>query len=45
VAHYRIEGGGHSWPGSTVEVPNLGVTTHTIQATTLIWQFFVAHPL
>lgn len=44
VSHYRIDGGGHTWPGA-VDVPLLGMTTHTIDATTLMWQFFRQHPL
>lgn len=39
VQHYRINGGGHSWPGATL--PSIyGTTTHTISATILGWQFF-----
>jgi len=44
VIHYRIQGGGHTWPGA-VDVPVLGATTHTINATMLMWQFFHAHSL
>ncbi len=44
VVHYRIAGGGHTWPGAFAD-PLLGRTTHTIDATSLIWQFFTAHPL
>lgn len=36
---YRIVGGGHTWPGASVDVP-LGPTTHTIDATELIVEFF-----
>jgi polyhydroxybutyrate depolymerase len=39
VQHYRINGGGHSWPGTTLPSPN-GATTQTISATALGWQFF-----
>lgn len=39
VQHYRIEGGGHTWPGATISTP-LGATTHTISATMLSWRFF-----
>jgi polyhydroxybutyrate depolymerase len=39
---YTIEGGGHTWPGA-VDVPRLGTTTHTINATDLIWEFFQGH--
>jgi polyhydroxybutyrate depolymerase len=44
VQHYRIDGGGHTWPGATAP-SGPGNTTHTISATQLIWQFFTAHPL
>lgn len=44
VVHYRIDGGGHTWPGA-FNIPLLGYTTHTINATALMWQFFQAHPL
>lgn len=45
---YRINGGGHAWPGSAFSQsiePIVGHTTMTIDATDLIWQFFAAHPL
>jgi len=45
VELYRIEGGGHTWPGAAIDVPLLGETTREINATDLIWDFFVAHPL
>ncbi len=44
VEHVRIDGGGHTWPGSAIE-SGPGETTHTIDATALIWQFFGEHPL
>jgi polyhydroxybutyrate depolymerase len=44
VQHYRINGGGHTWPGATIPTP-LGATTHTISATTLSWQFFQHYQL
>jgi len=42
VVFYRIEDGGHTWPGSTFPVPRwlLGHTTHTFDATRTIWDFF-----
>lgn len=43
---YIIEGGGHRWPGGT-DVPsgqNIGAMTQDIDATELMWQFFVKHP-
>ena len=45
VVHYRIEGGGHTWPGSKIDVSELGSTTHTIDADAILWDFFQAHPL
>ena len=44
VQHYAVDGGGHTWPGS-FDVPGLGYTTHQINATLLMWDFFQAHPL
>jgi polyhydroxybutyrate depolymerase len=44
VQHYRITGGGHSWPGATRPSP-FGATTHTVSATTLGWQFFQRYQL
>jgi len=43
VELYAVEGGGHTWPGATIDVP-LGATTHEISATDLMWAFFEAHP-
>jgi polyhydroxybutyrate depolymerase len=36
---YAVQRGGHTWPGS-VDVPMLGMTTHTIDATSLMLDFF-----
>ncbi|WP_157121114.1 alpha/beta hydrolase family esterase [Nocardia miyunensis] len=44
VQHYRIDGGGHTWPGATSR-SGPGSTTQTISATQVMWQFFTAHPL
>ena len=41
---YVIHGGGHTWPGSKIPLPLLGKTTHSISATDIMWDFFVAHP-
>lgn len=43
---YTIEGGGHTWPGGG-ELPGwfVGTTTHTIDASSVMWEFFKAHPL
>jgi polyhydroxybutyrate depolymerase len=45
VEYYIIDGGGHTWPGSAIAVPGLGLTTTQVKATDLIWAFFQAHPL
>ena len=44
---YRIDGGGHTWPGSTARIaPRLtGPTSMDIDATSLMVQFFRAHGL
>jgi polyhydroxybutyrate depolymerase len=45
---YRIEGGGHTWPGSELTkqaVALLGMTTFSISANEVMWQFFLDHPL
>jgi polyhydroxybutyrate depolymerase len=43
VELFRIEGGGHTWPGA-IAVERLGVTTTSINATHEILDFFDAHP-
>lgn len=45
VVLYRIEGGGHTWPGSSVPVFFLGKTTRDINATDTMWAFFEKHVL
>jgi polyhydroxybutyrate depolymerase len=45
---YRVEGGGHSWPGSEflANVENIvGHTTMSISANEVMWEFFEQHPL
>lgn len=46
VIFYTILGGGHSWPGGK-PLPKwiVGKTTQSIDATRLMWDFFVSHPL
>src|SRR6185437_8032984 len=42
VELFIIEGGGHTWPGSAAaDAPSTGATTHEIDATDEIWQFFI----
>jgi polyhydroxybutyrate depolymerase len=43
VELYVVEGGGHTWPGSSVQVLALGDTTQEISATDTIWRFFANH--
>ncbi len=45
---YRVEGGGHSWPGSEflANVEDVvGHTTMSISANEVMWEFFEQHPL
>jgi polyhydroxybutyrate depolymerase len=46
VVYYVINGGGHTWPGGK-PLPKwiTGPTTQSINASELMWQFFVEHPL
>lgn len=45
VAHYKVEGGGHTWPGSSFPIPG-EVTNQDINASVEIWKFFsrFSHP-
>lgn len=50
MTFYRIEGGGHTWPGSIVsllisEGAGLGVTSAEIDATRVSWEFFDGYSL
>jgi polyhydroxybutyrate depolymerase len=45
---YAVRGGGHTWPGSTFSKSIeqfVGPTTDSIDANTVMWRFFRAHPL
>jgi polyhydroxybutyrate depolymerase len=46
VVLYTVQGGGHTWPGGT-PLPKwfVGRTTRSIDATSLMWSFFIEHPL
>jgi polyhydroxybutyrate depolymerase len=44
VVHYRIDGGGHTWPGELAD-SGPGHVTRTISATAVMWDFFQTHPL
>jgi polyhydroxybutyrate depolymerase len=46
VDFYRIEGGGHTWPGSEFArrlEAVIGPTTTSISANEIMWEFFLAH--
>lgn len=50
VEFYRVDGGGHTWPGANPLIASalqssLGVTTTTVAATPLMWQFFSQYRL
>jgi polyhydroxybutyrate depolymerase len=42
VTFYTVQGRGHSWPGSAMPPE---ITTQDINATDVIWEFFMAHPM
>jgi len=46
VVLYTVEGGGHSWPGGG-PLPEwlVGPTSHSVDATSLMWDFFRQHRL
>lgn len=44
VVLYVVAGGGHGWPGTTKPLAR-AVTTTSISATDLMWDFFVANPM
>jgi polyhydroxybutyrate depolymerase len=44
VVVYRIQGGGHTWPGDPLWMPPIfGRTSRTLDATRIIWAFFARH--
>ena len=43
VVLYTVTDGGHTWPGAA-DVPDAGITTHEIDASDLILEFFETHP-
>jgi polyhydroxybutyrate depolymerase len=48
VGFYRVDGGGHAWPGSALsrQIESVvGYTTFSIHATDIMWDFFSRHPL
>jgi polyhydroxybutyrate depolymerase len=48
VSLCRVEGGGHTWPGSEISrllQSAVGPTNQDVNATGMIWDFFSRHPL
>jgi len=46
VVFYTIEDGGHTWPGGNPLPERItGKTSQEIDATQLMWEFFLRHPL
>jgi polyhydroxybutyrate depolymerase len=47
IEFWRVEGGGHTWPGGIQYLPAgiIGPTTDTFDATAAIWRFLVTHTL
>jgi polyhydroxybutyrate depolymerase len=45
VVFYRVEGGGHTWPGNRLALPGFlfGRTSRTFDATRVAWVFLAAH--
>ncbi|MEM1214059.1 MAG: T9SS type A sorting domain-containing protein [Bacteroidota bacterium] len=42
VEHYKINGGGHTWPGAPISI---GVTNQDFHGSAAVWQFFQQHRL
>jgi polyhydroxybutyrate depolymerase len=47
VILYRVEGGGHTWPGGYQFLPKkiIGQTNRSWDASQAIWDFFMKHPM
>jgi polyhydroxybutyrate depolymerase len=45
VVYYRLDGGGHTWPGRRPDSFFLGPCALSLDANRLIWEFFERHPL
>lgn len=43
VVHYRIDGGGHVWPGATSTVTGSGQANQDIHGSSEVWNFFRKH--
>lgn len=44
VIFYRLEGGGHTWPGRVPDSFFLGPSALSLDANAIIWEFFRRHP-
>jgi polyhydroxybutyrate depolymerase len=46
VVMYRVEGGGHTWPGGRQYLPKfiVGSVDGSLDATSVMWEFFKQHP-
>ena len=44
VVFYRIDGGGHTWPGREPDSFYLGRSARALDATAIMWDFFAGHP-
>ncbi|WP_136192253.1 extracellular catalytic domain type 1 short-chain-length polyhydroxyalkanoate depolymerase [Actinomyces procaprae] len=44
VELYTVDAGGHTWPGTSVDLSALGTITQEINASQLMWEFFASHP-
>ena len=44
VEHYKILNGGHTWPGAPINIGS-GATNHDINASLLIWEFFLKYDI
>lgn len=40
VEHFKVSGGGHTWPGSIINLTSNGNTSHDFSASKEIWRFF-----
>jgi polyhydroxybutyrate depolymerase len=40
VVLYRVDGGGHTWPGAEIAVERLGPTTDEVDASSVMWDLF-----
>jgi polyhydroxybutyrate depolymerase len=43
VIHYRIERGGHTWPGHAPKLEFLGKSTGNLDVNEAMWEFFAQH--